>query len=259
MRSSDETISKRVRELLKDKNLSQRWLAEEIDMQVSYLNELLNLTRNRRWNSDHIDSVAKALKVEAWQLLRNEAVHSNLMKDGADIKYEAATNENKLKRIPSKISFEHHISPVRVMGEVQAGVWHESTAWPEEDQYTLAVPAIDSWAKSCYGVAVKGDSMNLRYPEGTVLIVIPLMEYPLALKSGDNVIVHRQRAGIVESTVKELVVKGKTAQLLPRSDNPRFREPVNIHWPHACAETTDVESVEIVAVVVGSYKMEKRL
>jgi SOS-response transcriptional repressor LexA len=150
---------------------------------------------------------------------------------------------------------------IPVIGMVQAGAWFESTEWPDEDRYDIAAPTgVGPLALACYGLVVKGDSMNLRYTEGTVLTVMPLTKYPQELKNGDNVVVHRNRAGIVEATVKELVMSGGgDMELWPRSSNPKFQEPVSFHGPAPKkGRKSDVETVEIIAVVIGSYQMEKK-
>lgn len=68
MRSIEDTINRRIRETLLDKNRNQRWLAEEAGIQPSYLNELLNLNPKRRWNVDYLAKVSEVLDIPVWQL-----------------------------------------------------------------------------------------------------------------------------------------------------------------------------------------------
>lgn len=152
---------------------------------------------------------------------------------------------------------ELHPAGVRlipVIGEVQAGVWKEAVQFEVEDQYTIEVGQVGGLADA-YGLLVIGDSMDLIYPPGTIIIVSPLGTRPL--KNGDKVVVQRKlRTGQIEATVKELEIINGIAKLWPRSKNPKFQEPVNIHWPYEDEQLTKTESVEIVGLVRSSYRIE---
>lgn len=68
MRELEKTISTRIRDVMRKKDLNVLRLAEKAEMSDGYLNELLNLKQNKRWNIDNIEKVAGALGVPAWQL-----------------------------------------------------------------------------------------------------------------------------------------------------------------------------------------------
>lgn len=157
-----------------------------------------------------------------------------------------------------------HLHPttknIRVIGQVEAGIWREALEWPEDESYTVYYPVENlDYAAHCYGLEVCGDSMNLVYPAGTVLIAMNLAAYPGRLQSGDNVIVRRKMAEIIEATVKELQIRNGKAELWPRSSNPKFKTPISIHWPYADPQQSAIETVEICAIVLGSYKIEKKI
>jgi repressor LexA len=146
---------------------------------------------------------------------------------------------------------------IPVIGEVQAGVWREALEFDEGEKYSLAI-----WGdgmERCYALRVAGDSMDKVYPEGHYVIVCPLPDYPRGLATGDRVIVKRQRDGIVEATIKELVVKASGAELWPRSSNIRYQSPISIHWPYDDPQKAANELVEIAGVVVASQNIEKKL
>lgn len=152
---------------------------------------------------------------------------------------------------------------IAVIGQVEGGAFREATEWAEDCRYPVASTIENpNYAAKCFGLEVIGESMNKIYPAGTVVIVMPLEDYlniPRKLESGDNVVVYRKRAGLVEATIKEFVQKTKgQAELWPRSTAPEYQSPINIHWPNGI-HNTDVESVEIAAVVIQSIKMEKKL
>lgn len=152
---------------------------------------------------------------------------------------------------------------IPVIGQVEGGAFREATQWAEDLQYHVASTIQnDHHAAKCFGLEVIGESMNKVYPAGTVVIVMPLTDYlsiPRKLESGDKVVVYRHRAGLIEATIKEFVQKPDSkAELWPRSTHPEYQSPINIHWPNG-EHNTDVDCVEIAAVVIQSIKVEKRL
>ena len=139
-----------------------------------------------------------------------------------------------------------------VKGEVQAGVWKEAWQWEPQDwelfsgRGDIEVPAADR-----FGLRVVGDSMNEIYPSGSI---VECVQYAgETLPTGKRVIVQRTRAdGTVETTVKELIrTEDGIDWLRPRSTNPAFL-PFRADQPDA----PDIVQVEIIAVVVGSYRPE---
>lgn len=140
-----------------------------------------------------------------------------------------------------------------VKGEVRAGYFAEAWEWAQDDwsMYTGRADVRDP-ADKRFGLKVVGDSMNERYPQGTILDCVRY-EQDYVIPSGKRVIVQRFKAdGSVETTVKELVRDEAGVEwLVPRSTNPvhqRFRgdQPGD----------PDVTHVEVLAVVVGAYAPE---
>lgn len=133
---------------------------------------------------------------------------------------------------------------VKVVGDVMAGNFRTALEYDEEDQSEIWVPNIPPRA---YALISKGESMNLRYPEGTYLICLPVTEFE-TIKDKAGVIVHRSNAeGLWEATVKEYRVVDGKKYLWPRSDHPDHQSP--IHFENG-------EQVEITAVVIGTYAPE---
>ena len=133
---------------------------------------------------------------------------------------------------------------VKVVGDVMAGNFRTALEYDEEDQSEIWVPNIPPRA---YALISKGESMNLRYPEGTYLICLPVTEFE-AIKDKAGVIVHRSNSeGLWEATVKEYRVVDGKKYLWPRSDHPDHQSP--IHYENG-------EHVEITAIVIGTYAPE---
>lgn len=140
-----------------------------------------------------------------------------------------------------------------VIGEVQAGVF--KTAWQKErDEWEAftGIPDLVAPVNDLFGLKVVGDSMNLVYPEGTILECCQYFGNDV-IPAGKRVIVQRfRRDGTVEATVKELARDEHGHEwLVPRSTNP-----VHQAFRGDDPESLDVVRVEIVAVVVASIRRE---
>lgn len=141
---------------------------------------------------------------------------------------------------------------VRVTGEVEAGVWKDAAEWPETEQYTIEVPAHGPTPGARrFALRVAGRSMDLLYPEGTLVICAPLADVGRGPRSGDRVIVERRCAdGRIEATCKEYVIDDRgNAWLWPRSTAPEHQQPI----PLADQDTIEVR---LSALVIGSYRPE---
>jgi len=131
---------------------------------------------------------------------------------------------------------------VPVLGQVQAGAYLEIPDDPEPSGF---VPFYDPrYARATvYALRVIGRSMDLHYPDGSTVYVVPAAE--AGVREGDHVVVRRERAGLYETTLKEIVLQEGKMALRPRSSDPAHQEVLiaahDATWP------------EIIAVVVGSY------
>lgn len=165
------------------------------------------------------------------------------------------------------------LSAVTVVGAVQAGVWRPAMEWPEDDRYSVAVPHGHWYSEPHYrafGLEVRGASMDLEYPAGTVLICIPVGCYPHGIGDEDHVVVQQRdpATGDVEATVKELRIDDQgRAWLVPRSSQPEHQTPIKYTTPADENGWHDAgcRDVEVVAVVVAdireraAYKKSRRL
>lgn len=149
------------------------------------------------------------------------------------------------------------LKPTFVVGEVNAGAWLEAVEWPREDWEPVYLPIDPAYSRmELYALRVKGPSVNKKYPDGSIIVCAKFIELGEEPQHEDFVVVYRRNAvGLVEATVKQIMRGEFHWQLWPRSDNPKFQEPLEI------PETDDVfgnDDIQIVARVVGSYIPEKR-
>lgn len=124
----------------------------------------------------------------------------------------------------------------RVVGDVAAGVWHESTAFgvydpdlpPDFDAFPpvplVPDPRYNGLAQ--FAVKVAGPSVNRVIPDGFFAVCVPYWEARTAAQDGDLVVVERIRGGLHEATIKRLRRSRSGWELVPESDDRRFQQPV---------------------------------
>lgn len=139
---------------------------------------------------------------------------------------------------------------VPLVGEVRAGTWAEIQDEPEiEDRIPVHLPEYQK--ANLFAVRVSGRSMDLKYPDGSVVIAVPPAEG--GVRVGDDVIVRRIRDGLAETTLKEVTQVGPGRyELQPRSSDTTFKP---LPLPEAeCSQ----DGVEIIGVVLFSINPERR-
>lgn len=143
--------------------------------------------------------------------------------------------------------------------EVGAGLWRMVDDVGQVDygqpSPVLADPAYSQFPQ--WLERVVGDSMNLEYPEGTLLHVIDTIALGYAPRAGDHVIVQRTsvQGGTVERTVKEVAFGPHGMTLIARSTNPRWaNHPVVVN---GTGHDQDNCEVGVVGLVLGSYRSRR--
>ncbi|MGK2908775.1 MAG: S24 family peptidase [Sphingobium sp.] len=141
---------------------------------------------------------------------------------------------------------------LRVVADVEAGVFKDAWQWePDEWVEFTGIGNSNAPAKDRYGLRVRGESMNLIYPPGTI-IECQTVWGSTPIPSGKRVIVQRRRFNDgVETTCKEYVEdENGVGWLVPRSSNPSFQA-------FRCDEPGEgIEEVKIIAIVVASIRPE---
>ena len=147
---------------------------------------------------------------------------------------------------------------VHVRGAVEAGKWIDSDdmEFPPEDWRPIDLPVDARFPKGeRFGLEVRGTSMNLVYPPGTIVICVDPLRVEYDPAPGDHVVVRVRRPdGLVELTVKELVAENGELWLWPRSSDPRHQQPIQI----SSLDHGEDDSARIMGVVVTSI-LQRRL
>ncbi len=157
------------------------------------------------------------------------------------------------------------VMSVSVVGAVQAGAYQEAAEWPDsDDMYTVKVPVEDPYRNvPIVGLEVRGPSMDLVYPEGTVVICVPFYALDRSPQPGERVVVHRQMDNThIEATVKEFRIdEDGVAWLVPLSSQPEFQAPLRLgksYQQDAADRGNTDEKILITLLVIGSYRRESR-
>lgn len=140
---------------------------------------------------------------------------------------------------------------VWVAGHVEAGAFREAVEWDRSLWYPVDVPVPVRFRGKAKALEIRGRSMNLLYPPGSIAIYVDMLDFR-APRHEDKVVVYAYRNdGTVEATVKELRVDGTNRWLWPRSDDPAHQAPINPSNPG-----DEFTSIEIKGIVIGSYRAE---
>jgi SOS-response transcriptional repressor LexA len=136
-----------------------------------------------------------------------------------------------------------------VAGHVEAGMFREAVEWDRSEWYSVDVPVAARFRGMAKALEVRGPSMNLEYPEGSIVIWVDVLNSRLP-QNGDHVIVYAYaKDDSIEATVKELRIADGKRWLWPRSSDPAHQAPVDLDNPGA-----EIVSIEIKGIVVGGYR-----
>jgi hypothetical protein len=144
---------------------------------------------------------------------------------------------------------------LQVSGEVVAGTWKENIATAEA--FDLRVPAHPDYAlKHQFAVVVRGNSVSRVASYNDVLIALDVAESGAMPRSGDLVIVARNRAGLYEYTAKRYCVSddGKSVELRYDSLDPQFGSGTMLTLPVTAKglgdKADDGSEIEIKGIVL---------
>jgi transcriptional regulator with XRE-family HTH domain len=153
--------------------------------------------------------------------------------------------------VPQLASLDEH-SWIWCIGEVAGGIWREAFEWPRDDWLPVAMAIPDGRYSGVQRRAVRviGDSMDLVYPDGSLVLFVRFADIGGSPKRGDRVIVGRHRQGLTEATVKEYAIDAKGRPWLsPRSSNPA-------HAAIPLERAEDGETIDVFGLVVSSQRLE---
>lgn len=134
-----------------------------------------------------------------------------------------------------------------LIGLVQAGSWTEEPFF-EATETVSAVPDPRYKGMRQYALKVVGTSMNQRIREGAYALCVDWADLGMDLQHDQIVVVQRHRAGMYETTIKQVDrASNGHIQLMPRSNDPKHQDPLVLNDGHQ--EGHDDVEVQVVALV----------
>lgn len=145
-----------------------------------------------------------------------------------------------------EVSLRSELPELPVIGTIRAGAWIETYMLEHDDQGTIPVSRDHRFpAARQYALAVSGDSMDLKAPDGSFVVCVDYGESGLRLKAGMIAHVESIEVDKSETTLKEIAFDNGQMILVPRSSNPVYR-------PITAAKHNGVE-VKIRGIVLSVY------
>jgi SOS-response transcriptional repressor LexA len=154
-------------------------------------------------------------------------------------------------------AIEVQLSPLPIIGEVQASYWMPSAPSFDAPMAETSLPFILGYpADVQYGLRVIGPSMNKIIPEGAEVVCVRYDSGLIRYEQGSIVHVQRERAGEVEWTLKRFKWGDDgRGELWPESHDPRFVDPIALNGDRGGHEAR----VLIVGVVIKVVTDPKNL
>lgn len=114
------------------------------------------------------------------------------------------------------------VPALRIVGTVEAGVWHEPGAASRRERLPLA-PDPRFPADAQFVFEVRGTSMNRVAPPGALLHCLDVERSGIKPRHGDLVVVERARAsGEIELSAKRMAMRGGKVVFAAESDDPAW-------------------------------------
>ncbi len=216
------TISDRIRIALRQKGMTQAFLAKKISVSPQAVGKWF---KTNSVSKENISKIGNTLNVSVDWLLNGEP--NPFIPDNANIKRHQLIEYNATRsEVATNIQ-------VPLINWVQAGAWSDIATNYHAEQY---YPCPEKHSDHTFALTVCGESMSPDFIDGEIIYVDPQVEP----KNGSCVVV--QQNGNSEATFKQLVLDGST----------RYLKALNPHWPEQFIKM--LPDAVICGVVIGSYR-----
>ena len=175
-----EIIQNRIRERLAATGISARDASLKADLSDSFVKNILS-GKTKSPKAENIALLADVLRCDIDYILGRQALpHIDKLPDFA--------------KLP-------------VVGQVEAGVWRESTLYAQSER-EISVPQDERFSHlERYVVEVVGNSFDRVAPPGSYAVCVPFDQTAIALRSNLTVVIERSREGgsLKEATLRRTV------------------------------------------------------
>lgn len=241
------TLVSKIEEILKKKGLSERKACLNAGISIDFIRDMRRNGSTPK--TDKLLKLAKSLNVDINIFLHalNDTIPLN--------------TDTPISKLP--------FSTIYIIGQVQAGQWTQATEWPREDWIPFPFP-INTQYKDLptFALKVKGDSMNLLYPEGSIVIAVNFCDLGRNPEDGECVVTIRRDplTDCYEATLKIVQIRDHSILLWPRSDNPDFTKPIQLpkmttryQGNGLDGDTSSAPDVMIQSLVIWSFNAASKV
>lgn len=202
-------LVKKIEEILKREGLSERKACLNAGVSIDFIR---NMRRNGNTpKTGNLIKLAQSLNIDVNIFLN--ALGQNV------VTKTTASNFVKLKT-------------VYIRGQVQAGQWTQAIEWPKEEWIPVTIPEDPKYKNfPMCALAVKGDSMNRLYPDGSIVVAVNFCDLGRNPENGECVVTIRRDplTDCFEATLKIVQIHEDGSVLLwPKSNNPDFTRPLKL-------------------------------
>lgn len=224
----ETALQKNVRRLLVERDLNAYQAAKEAGLGDSFVRDILR-GKAKSPSGENLAKLAAVLKASVEEL-------------------QADTLRRTLA--PADADIVDDVQGLAVVSEVNAGTWLEVMDLGEhEEKETIAAARDRRFPRAKqYALRVRGDSMDIDYPDGSYVTCVDYWDAGVPIRDGQVLHVERTRAGgqLVEITIKAVETIGGKVYLVPRSRNAKWKP-----FPIDGEEDTEVT---IKGLVTGGWK-----
>jgi SOS-response transcriptional repressor LexA len=219
----DSSLQKRVRQRMDFLGLNALQTAKTAGLGDSFVRDILR-GKTRSPSAENLAKLAGALQTT--------------------VEYLMGANDDNVETV------EIEVQGLPVISEIHAGTWLEVTVFDgEQEPHIIPVARDPRFPRARqYALLVRGDSMDLEYPDGTYVTCVDFWDSGVEIASGLRVHVERRMGGgqFVEITVKAIERTGEQFFLVPKSSNEK--------WQSIPIEGDEQTEVVIKGVVTGGYR-----
>ena len=233
----------KINTILKERNISASRASIDAGLGPDFVRKLKNAKNYPK--IDALFKLAKILNIDVNYFL--EAIDSN-------------THYKKSNRQ------DIFLKTIYIQGIIQAGHWNKSIQWPRKDWLPITIPDDPKYKDlPIFALVVKGDSMNLLFPNGSIIITVNFSDLKRKPEDGECIIITRRDplTDHYETTLKIVQIRNDdSVWLWPRSNNPDYLKPIQL--PKMAMEyqsNNSGQNFEIViqSLVIWSFNSTKKV
>jgi hypothetical protein len=148
---------------------------------------------------------------------------------------------------------------VHLKAEARVGAMRSTFELPLHEQTELAIPiTAEERAAGAYAIVVRRPGAEEIYPEGTILVVMPVTSDLCTPANGRRFVLQRLSGCHVEVTVREMTVADGKTWLSTRSSNLAYDTAIEMPWPADVGRTWKhgEDRYYLAGIVIAAYIRE---